>query len=51
MARPSNVLIDVLIYAIVIAIALGTTWLINPQIFSIGCSVLPNILQRVLDCL
>jgi len=48
MTRSLNVLIDILIYAIVISIASGIAWLINPQVVSIGCSALPHTLQRVL---
>jgi hypothetical protein len=51
MARPANVLIDILTFVIVISIAATVAWLINPQILSLGCSVLPNTLQRFLNCL
>ena len=51
MPKRSNMLVDLLSFAVVISIALGAVWLINPQLFSIGCSVLPNMLQRALGCL
>jgi hypothetical protein len=45
-----NWFFDILSFVIVVFIVGGIAWLLNPQIFTRACSVLPNTLQGILAC-
>ena len=50
MAKPSNPLMDVVLYGFLIVVVLVGAWLIAPQLLGTACPSLPSILQRGLNC-
>jgi len=51
MAEASTSVMDVILILFLILVVLITVWLFDPELLARGCSVLPNVLQRVLGCL
>jgi hypothetical protein len=50
MAKPSNPLMDVILYGFLIFVALVGAWLIEPQLLGTACPSLPRLVQRGLNC-
>jgi hypothetical protein len=50
MAKPSNPLMDVILYGFLIFVAVVGALLIEPQLLGAACPSLPSIVQRGLNC-